>query len=323
MQQTNVLIVGRGLCGAWLGQFLTEQGISCIVIDEAATNTASIIASGIINPISGFRFAPTWLGQEAIPFAVAQYQKVLPSCIQPIEHIHFIQNQTELQYFNKKLAANSNLLHAYTGAENLFNHNLPMASIANTWLVDVPAFLEKAKANLKNACIAEKLNTGELHVSEKRIVYKNIEAQKIVFCEGAAAVENKFWKHVPIVPVKGEALIVSIPALTNKKIYKGKYSLVPWQNNLYWVGSSFNRSFVDAAPSQAFYNEVQQWLNGFLNTPYTIVQHVAAIRPTIMDRTPLAQWHPQFKNVGILNGMGTKAVMLAPYFAERFVVGCV
>ena len=42
---------------------------------------------------------------------------------------------------------------------------------------------------------------------------------------------------------------------------------------------------------------------------------MAGIRPATLERRPFVGFHPLHKNIGILNGMGTKGCSLAPYFA--------
>ena len=39
------------------------------------------------------------------------------------------------------------------------------------------------------------------------------------------------------------------------------------------------------------------------------------VRPTVKDRRPLIGTHPTYKNLHILNGLGTRGVMLAPAMA--------
>jgi glycine/D-amino acid oxidase-like deaminating enzyme len=60
-------------------------------------------------------------------------------------------------------------------------------------------------------------------------------------------------------------------------------------------------------------------LSTVLKAPYQIIQHRSAIRPTVKDRRPFLGFHPEYKNVGIFNGMGTKGLSLAPFFARHFV----
>jgi glycine/D-amino acid oxidase-like deaminating enzyme len=58
---------------------------------------------------------------------------------------------------------------------------------------------------------------------------------------------------------------------------------------------------------------LKQWLKA----PFKILFHKAAIRPATIERRPFVGFHPQFQNLGILNGMGTKGTSLAPFFANQ------
>ncbi|WP_320019019.1 FAD-dependent oxidoreductase [Labilibaculum manganireducens] len=60
-------------------------------------------------------------------------------------------------------------------------------------------------------------------------------------------------------------------------------------------------------------------LDNLISLPYTVVNHWAGIRPTVIDRRPVLGTHPLHKHVAIFNGLGTKGVMLAPYFAREMV----
>ncbi len=59
-------------------------------------------------------------------------------------------------------------------------------------------------------------------------------------------------------------------------------------------------------------------LQKVLKVSFEIVEHQAGIRPTVNDRRPLIGLHPKYTAVGVFNGLGTKGVMLAPYFANQF-----
>jgi glycine/D-amino acid oxidase-like deaminating enzyme len=51
---------------------------------------------------------------------------------------------------------------------------------------------------------------------------------------------------------------------------------------------------------------------------FSIQQHEAGVRPATADRRPLLGLHPAFPCMGIFNGLGTKGVSIAPYFAAHF-----
>ncbi|TAD92715.1 MAG: FAD-binding oxidoreductase, partial [Bacteroidetes bacterium] len=73
----------------------------------------------------------------------------------------------------------------------------------------------------------------------------------------------------------------------------------------------------NANPTDAFRAETEQWLRQTVRQAYSILHHWAAIRPATIDRRPLVGMHPTLPRVGILNGMGTKGVSLAPFFGKQ------
>jgi glycine/D-amino acid oxidase-like deaminating enzyme len=93
--------------------------------------------------------------------------------------------------------------------------------------------------------------------------------------------------------------------------------ITPWQDELFWVGSSYDRDYHDEQPTAAFRRMMTEWLRGFLKIPFEVKDHLASIRPTTVERRPFAGMHPVHRNLGILNGMGTKGVSIAPYLAKQ------
>ena len=49
---------------------------------------------------------------------------------------------------------------------------------------------------------------------------------------------------------------------------------------------------------------------------FEIVVHLAGVRPTVNDRRPLVGTHPNHNSIHILNGLGTRGVMLGPAMAK-------
>src|SRR4051812_5465969 len=74
--ETRYLIVGQGISGTMLSWFLSKAGQSCVVIDEARTDSASRVASGVINPVTGRRIVETWMINGLMPFAESTYNSM-------------------------------------------------------------------------------------------------------------------------------------------------------------------------------------------------------------------------------------------------------
>ena len=96
-------------------------------------------------------------------------------------------------------------------------------------------------------------------------------------------------------------------------------SIVPWRDGLYWVGSSYEWSFEHAEPTEGFRLRTEAALREWVKLPFTVVEHVASVRPATLERRPFVGFHPVYPAVGILNGMGTKGCSLAPFFALQLV----
>ncbi|MGZ3929944.1 MAG: FAD-dependent oxidoreductase, partial [Bacteroidia bacterium] len=65
--------------------------------------------------------------------------------------------------------------------------------------------------------------------------------------------------------------------------------------------------------------ELEKKLQHITTEFYEVKDHRAGVRPSVIDRRPVIGAHPQHRNMYVFNGMGTKGVMLAPYFAEQLI----
>src|SRR2546428_174121 len=74
--QTDVLIIGQGISGTMLSWFLHKAGKSFTVVDDNNSNAPSKVAAGVINPVTGRRFAYSWMIDVVMPFAAHTYQDI-------------------------------------------------------------------------------------------------------------------------------------------------------------------------------------------------------------------------------------------------------
>src|SRR5579872_2803125 len=72
-RQIECLVIGGGICGSFLHLELERAGLSHIVIDEALPFSASRVAAGLINPVTGRRLVTTWMIDELLAFAQRAY----------------------------------------------------------------------------------------------------------------------------------------------------------------------------------------------------------------------------------------------------------
>ncbi len=92
---------------------------------------------------------------------------------------------------------------------------------------------------------------------------------------------------------------------------------MPLGDNLYKVGATFNWTDKTSNPSEEGKTELVEKLKNVITVDYTIVSQSAGIRPTVAGRRPLVGLHPEYNQLVVLNGLGTRGVMIAPTVAKN------
>ena len=116
---------------------------------------------------------------------------------------------------------------------------------------------------------------------------------------------------------KGELITIHAPELEIDFLLKSTLFVLPLGNNIYKVGATFNWKDKTSNPSKEGKEELVENLKKVISVPYTIINQTAGIRPTVKDRRPLVGTHSQYKNIAVLNGLGTRGVMIAPTVAKN------
>ncbi|SDG41735.1 NAD(P)/FAD-dependent oxidoreductase [Chitinophaga filiformis] len=326
--KVDFLIIGQGIAGTVLSYTLMQAGQSVLVMDEYKPNSASRIAAGVINPVSGRRFTVAWQYDQIYPVAVQVYQgleqllgvpvfkprdiyNVLPS-----EQLKgaFVARTTGLSYMEdpseEKVSAYGQWLDQPHGAAivkgaTVLLHNL------------LPAWRNYLKSH--NSLREERLELSGLDIGPEGVRYADISARYLIFCEGAAIVNNPWFNYIPFLLNKGEVLQVQIPGFSTPDIVKRSVSLVPQGPDTYWVGATFAWDYPDEAPTEEKREVLEKGLQQLLKVPYQVLDQLAAVRPSGTDRRPIMGLHPQYPSLGIFNGLGTKGTSLAPAMAAEFV----
>lgn len=324
--QVDFILIGQGLCGSFLSYELEKAGKSFIVIDEVDPSSASRVASGVINPVTGRRIVKTWMIDELMPFAWQAYtmlgEKLGIDCIRSKKVIDFFPTPQMKLAFEDRYREDRQFL-SLPEDENdwqeTVNYDFGYGIIHPVYGIDIHTFLSAQHAHLgENNCLRETyFDIRRLRVSDTAVHYDDITASAIIFCDGAGGFSNPYFKNLPYGANKGEALLLEINDLPTDIILKKGYSLVPYTENIFWLGSTYLWEYSNPYPSPGFYDFARNWLKQTLKLPFTITHHLAGIRPATLERRPFVGFHPVHKNIGILNGMGTKGCSLAPYFAKQ------
>jgi glycine/D-amino acid oxidase-like deaminating enzyme len=329
MLQVDYIIVGQGVSGSFLAWYLNQAKKSFLVIDNNNANTASRIASGVINPITGRRFVRTWMIEEIMPFAANAYQNIEADLNATfIEQKNIINFHTTPQMqlaFEERLSTEQEYLSKVDDIathQNFFNFSFGVGEIKPCWWINMPIFIKSMQDwLLRNSYLLQQsFDVNDVQILNDEIAYKDIKANKILFCDGAESTSNPWFKNLPFAINKGEAILFSTKdKLPTNHIFKQGLTITPWQEDLFWIGSTYEWNFDNTNPTDAFKQKVVSTLNYWLKSEFTIEHHVASVRPANVERRPFVGLHPTTPQIGILNGMGAKGCSLAPYFANELV----
>lgn len=178
----------------------------------------------------------------------------------------------------------------------------------------------KAKRKSEGRFLEEAFVPEQLVIREKDVQYGELTADRILFCEGWRARFNPWFSNLPYGGNKGEVLLIRLPDAQLEQMFKHRIFIVPFTGDLYWVGSTSENQFASEEPTPEGKAYLQARLEEVLRSPYELVDHRAAIRPTVKDRRPILGLHPQHPQLGIFNGLGTKGASLAPFWAKHFAI---
>lgn len=324
--ETDYIIVGQGLCGTLLSWCLVQEGKRVIVIDDNLPYAASKVASGLINPITGQRFAKAWMIDELLPAATEIYQamenELNIKIIHPSNILEFHESSTAKKIFSQRAIQYPQYLDIAVDENNwnsYFNIEYGIGCISPGIIIDMRQMMAgwRYKLSQSDAVMNEKIDWNECKLTNCGVVYKDIKAKKIICCDGSVAIENPYFSGLPFTLNKGEALIAEIPGLPHNKVYKHGLKIAPYAFGLFWIGSSFEWVFNSSEPTDKFRRQTEYELSKWLKLPYKILDHLSSLRPATKQHTPFVGVHPLYPAIGILNGMGAKGCSQAPYFARQ------
>jgi glycine oxidase len=325
-KRTDHIIVGQGLAGTILAHTLLKNGKKIIVIDDPSLSDCSRISAGMYNPVVTRRLTKSWMADELLDHVHSFYTeagKLLNiDLLFGRDIIKIFAEQAERNFWEKKRneAVGKYLSpvsdeHIPELGETPFGH----ARVMHAGQVRVSEFLSRSRAHFKNAraLLEEKFDHRQVELTNGGVSYKDVSAGTLIFCEGYTARENTWFDFIPFVPAKGELLTVRIEHLPlQQTIHKG-VSLTPLGDDLFRVGSTFSWDELNDVPTEKAKNSLLEGVKQITDKEVVVVDHLAGVRPATNDRRPVIGKHPEHAQLVIFNGMGSKGVMLAPYFANE------
>ncbi|MCU0450366.1 MAG: FAD-dependent oxidoreductase [Bernardetiaceae bacterium] len=328
--QVDCLIVGQGIAGTVLAFTLQQRGWRVLVADPGEPASASRVAAGLVNPITGHRLVKTWLADDLFPF-LHQFYPALEQQLgasffhprplyRPFESVAH-QNQALADLAEARFAP---YLRPGPPAEDygrLVHDPFGGVEVAQAGFVDTPALLAAAQAYLRarDSYRPAPVPDEALEITPDGVRWQSVTAQLVVFCRGWHEAQSHYWSWLPFRPVKGEILLGQLDGPDFSAILnRGCWVVPPAQaGGLYKVGATYHWQTLDTQPTEAAHQELAQKLAALLKPTFRPVGQVAGVRPATADRKPFLGRHPAWPRLAIFGGLGTKGISLAPFLAAH------
>jgi glycine/D-amino acid oxidase-like deaminating enzyme len=328
-KEFDYLIVGQGIAGSVLAWTLHQRGYKVLIVNDTTAPTSSKVAAGIFNPLTGKKLVRTWLADELFPFAHQFYQNLQDQLQASLLHFCEIyrpyRSIEEQNTYLAQTAEPSIAKYVFPDSNDqkyahLLQNPFGGLTVTQSGWVDCAQLVEKIMSFFveKKQYIDSVFDFESIDFENDAVKYKDFKIKKIIFCEGYKARENPFFAWLPYNPVKGQTLLVQIDGHQLTEIVnQGIFVLPLTKTGVCRVGATYSWHDIDwevTAEARAFLEDKLQQL---IKVPYQVLAQQGGIRPATKDRRPLLGVHPQHPHLLIFNGLGSKGVTLAPYFAAQ------
>ena len=322
--QIDVLIVGHGLAGAILAHHLRGRKQRVMVIDRDQCSSASKVAAGIINPVTGHRLNITEGFNQFISEALEFYSEFGSSTnstvYAPLRQLRLIKNPGQNEYYQRRrsdphyadIFGQHHLSSPYFQATP---HGL--VEIQQSGVVDTRKLLELSTDQLTSdqSIRFDKFDYTRLTPTENGVQYGDLHATHVVFCEGHHARNNPWLEQLPFKLSKGEVVHLELEQPVTEFLNWGHWLIPSAQGHQAKFGSTYDWDDLNLVPTRT--NKLMENLQTNLNLEAKAVRSEVGIRPTTQQRKPFVGPVSSLANAYCFNGFGSKGCLLIPFYASR------
>ncbi|MPR32825.1 NAD(P)/FAD-dependent oxidoreductase [Salmonirosea aquatica] len=327
----DYILVGQGIGGTALAWHLIEAGKRVLVVNDSSRPSATSVAAGIYNPLTGRKLVKTWMADIIFPYAAHFYTQ-----LEGTLHSRFVYPLPIYRPYRSLEERNSFLTYAsesgvaeYIAKDSDSHSDIPglraplggLVVKGGGW-IDLTSVVNRSRSFFieNNQYIDCDFFSIKLTINDSNVSWGEYEAGKIIFCQGVDARENTLFDWLPFNPVKGQILDVLFDKYSAEEIVnQGIFILPSPDRQTYRVGATYSWHDLDWATTDDGREYLEDRLRPLVTDQYTVLAQRAGLRPSSKDRRPFIGLHPVHPTIGIFNGLGTKGVTLAPYFANEFV----
>lgn len=295
-----------------------------MIVDPNERQTCSRIAAGLVTPITGKRVKPSWRVGELLPVALEHYRKVERFAGAEFYHelplVRLFRDPREVQWWRGR--------EGEAGLDRWVDPDAPMVNAAqfhsefggfvqrgSGWL-DTAAYLEASRAffETQGAWRQGVVREEAIEPLDNCVRCAGEDFSRVVFCRGAdERAGSRFFSWLKFDCARGVIASLKAGLQENRMINRGCW-LLPRGDGHWRAGSTYE--FDLNTSMEASLADLRGKLSLLLRVPFEISGAQAGIRPIIQHRQLVLGPHPAHPRVCAFNGLGSKGVLRAPFFAR-------
>ncbi len=327
------VVVGGGLAGIFLTHELLSRKLPVTLIDGSGSGSlsASELSAGLFNLLVGKRAVLSAELLKKVQYLL-DFFSIQAAAVRACLHLVPIFRRLDSHFeYNKWLGICGNMpeINDWIAVSEQGPENMEIAApfgwvqLNGCGWVAVPELLSALKnefaANADYHFIHQYVTAECIGSDYIDTVKGKLHFERLFFCHGPEAELQSLWQPGHIFRLKGQFLIIELASRypTNAVVLGQQLYCIPQTDERLYVGATYERLYHTDLPTTEVKDLLLAQLRQLTNIDLAIkkITHWAGFRATTPLRLPLLGRHPIEKRWYYFNGLGTRGVLNAPFYA--------
>jgi glycine oxidase len=314
----DFLVVGAGLAGISIAERILQKGLTVRVVSNSEWPSSTGVATGMFNPIVFRRLNKTYMIESVLPEMHAFYH-----LLEKRLDTKLISNHPIFKHISSEEYASFWNERSNTSEFNLFLDPIEAnyGEVKQAGLVDCPKLRERYEKFLRSEGYLDDstFNYDALSMDDSGVIYKGLNYDHVIFCDGPFISHNPHFNWLPFKIAKGDWIVVETEETLPERIVNNVINIIPLGQNQYKLSSTFEWETEIWRPNPDQITALVKAFQEIYPVSYKVINHQSGLRPAASDRRPYLGRHPRLRNISVFNGLGSKGVILAPFFSKHLI----
>jgi glycine/D-amino acid oxidase-like deaminating enzyme/predicted methyltransferase len=326
----TAIILGQGITGSTLAWRLHWRGDHVHLVDRGDKVTASRVAAGLITPFTGKNMTKAGDFDACLEAAERFYTKVEEALGEELlernPSVRLFSSDEERERYQSRIATKfpeevEQRRTEQWGKEGFLMLKARRLRVLRYLEATREYFTGRGQYHQADVNISEHIHVS---VNEVRMTHPELAADRLYFCQGFQSATNSWFPGIPDAPARGEILRLRIPGRRETAVVHQGYWLAPAasasaqpQSDEFLLGATYDRENLTSGVTEEGRSELLSGLRRITQEAAEVVEHLSAVRASTRQRRPVAQIHERWPQLAIVNGMGSKATLMAPQATEE------